>query len=110
MTETRKKDFITRLATKNLKGKLDLIKEKSTRERIIELYKIVQVLNNDQINAIKTDLKKFTPELTALQTANRVVRNPDHIRELNMDDEMIQFALVTIGIRNYSIYTETLIG
>ena len=65
MTDTRKKDFITRLATKNLKRKLDLIKEKSTRERIIELYKIVQVLNNDQINAIKTDLKKFTPELTA---------------------------------------------
>jgi hypothetical protein len=103
MTDTRKKDFITRLAVKNLKGKLDIIKDKSPRERISELYKMIHSLNSDQINALKTDLKKFTPELTALQTANRVVREPDHIRELNMDDEMIQFALVVIGIP-YSIY------
>ena len=87
MTDTRKKDFITRLAIKNLKGKLDIIKDKSPRERISELYKIVQVLNNDQINALKTDLKKFTPELTALQTANR------RLRDLNIgNDEMITFA------------------
>jgi len=57
MTDTRKKDFITRLATKNLKRKLDLIKEKSPRERISELYKMIHSLNSDQINALKTDLK-----------------------------------------------------
>lgn len=86
MAENRKKDFITRLAVKNLKGKLNIIKDKSPRERISELYKMIHSLNSDQINALKTDLKKFTPELTALRIANR------RLRDLIGDDEMITFA------------------
>jgi hypothetical protein len=71
MIENRKKEFITRLAVMNLKARLNIIKDISAKERIIELEKIIEALNNDQLIAIKSELQKFAPELIGIQTANR---------------------------------------
>ena len=55
----------------NLKARLNIIKDISAKERIIELVKIIEALNNDQLIAIKSELQKFAPELIGIQTANR---------------------------------------
>lgn len=90
MTENRKKDFITNLAVKNLKERLNIIKDKSPRERIIELDKIIEALNNDQLIAIKSELQKFAPELIGIQTANREARRNNNYIYNDVIDRAVQ--------------------